>query len=97
MWALSIIISLFHVWRTVACNAGKIKAQCMRYNHGGSGSVAVASLQELEQPVRAENDYPPIGRTIIHVNAMSTSVRHFLSVEHGESVPMSALFRAVIL
>ena len=42
----------------------------------------------------AENDYLPTGRTIIHVNAMSTNVRHFLSVRHGGCWPMSASFRA---
>lgn len=44
-----------------------------------------------------KNDYLPNGRTIIHVNAMSTSVRHFLRVRHGGCRPMSASFRTEIL
>jgi len=56
------------------------------------GLIPAVSRARHQGRLWAENDYFSVGRTIIHVNAMSTSVRHFLSLKHDGCGSMSASF-----
>jgi len=86
---------LLEAVHNVSKNPGSHKADFSRNTAiRESGLKAAVRRSMPEGRLWAKSDYLTFGRTIIHVNAMSTSVRHFLSVRHGGCGPMSASFRA---
>lgn len=90
--------SLDHVYRVRVARRLVEEAQHRQvvvFTHRMTGLAgrSAAKCGLVRCPVRAENDYLPSRRTIIHVNAMSTSVYLFPPAVHGGCRPMSASFR----